>query len=444
VARTRASAAAGTGRPGDAFVKPSAKAAGRVVTRAARNALRTGEALGRDLLRPVSWVGARRRRPPPGSSPGILIADPLAPPPVVRMQAWGPDGIEEAEGFDPERLAAWRTRWPVVWLDVDGLGDVQLIERIGEMFGLHRLALEDVVNVGQRAKVERYPNHLFVVGQLTTLEGRVRIEQVAIFLGRGFVVTFQERPGDSLEPIRARARSGRGRIRVAGPGYLTYAITDAIVDHYFPILEAFGDRLDALEEEIIRKPTQATMQRIHEIRRNLMILRRNIWPMRETLSGLTRDPGEFFEDEDKLYLQDCYDHTIQVMDLLESYREVASGLMDIYLSSLSHRMNEVMKVLTVFSAIFIPLGFIAGVYGMNFDPSRSPLNMPELAWRYGYPFALALMATVALGLLTFFWRKGWIGGGAALGESRDEPEAPPAPGPPSAAGRDPGPPAPGR
>jgi len=421
-------------------VKHPAKVAGRVVTRAARSALRTGEAIGRDLLRPISWVGPRRRRPPPGSSPGILIADPLAAPPVVRMQAWGPDGIEEFEGFDLERLAAWRRRWPVVWLDVDGLGDVQLIERIGELFGLHRLALEDVVNVGQRAKVERYPNHLFIVGQLTTLEDRVRIEQVAMFLGRGFVVTFQERPGDSLEPIRARARLGRGRIRVAGPGYLTYAITDAIVDHYFPILEAFGDRLDALEEEIIGKPTQTTMQRIHEIRRNLMILRRNIWPMRETLSGLTRDPGEFFEDEDKLYLQDCYDHTIQVMDLLESYREVASGLMDIYLSSLSHRMNEVMKVLTVFSAIFIPLGFIAGVYGMNFDPSRSPLNMPELGWRYGYLFALGLMAAVAGGLLTFFWRKGWIWGGATLDEPRDEPQGPPSgPGPgPGSPERDPG------
>lgn len=413
-------------------MKRTARLAGRAVTRAAKTALRSGEAIGRDLLSPASLVRTRRRQPP-GTSPGTLVADPHAVPSVVRMMGWGPEGLEEAEGFDAERIASWRSRWPVLWLDVDGLGDVPLIEKIGTLFGLHRLALEDVVNLGQRAKFERYPNHLFIVGQLLTLEGRVGIEQVGIFVGRGFVVTFQERPGDSLEPIRVRARGGRGRIRVGGPGYLAYAITDAIVDNYFPILEVFGERLDTLEDEIIGRPSQETMQRIHEIRRNLMVLRRNIWPMRETLSGLAREPpGEFFDGEDKLYLQDCYDHTIQVMDLLESFREVGSGLMDIYLSSLSHRMNEVMKVLTVFAAIFIPLGFIAGLYGMNFDPSHSPYNMPELGWRYGYPFALTLMALVAAGLLTYFWRKGWIGRGGSL-ESRDDARPTRGPDPPNGA-----------
>lgn len=426
-----------TGRGVSDPARRTGEAAARIAARAARGAREGGARLRRDILRATPWM-PRRRRAPPGTAPGTLIADPAAPPPVVRMMAWGPEGLVEADGFDVARIAEWRARWPVVWLDVEGLGDVELIARIGEVFGLHRLALEDAVNVGQRAKVERYPNHLFLVTHLLALEDAVIAEQVGLFVGRGFVVSLQERPGDSMEPVRARARAGRGRMRAGGAGYLAYAIIDSVVDVYFPILERFGERLDAIETETIEHPNDGTMAKIHAARRNLMVLRRSIWPAREMLNSLVREPGAFFEEEDRLYLQDCYDHAIQVMDLTESYREVGSGLMDIYLSSLSHRMNEVMKVLTMFATIFIPLGFIAGLYGMNFDPSRSPYNMPELGWRWGYPFALALMGLVAVGLLWYFRRKGWIGRpdvlltgraeeGGAAGDGTRGP-TPPAPG----------------
>lgn len=351
----------------------------------------------------------RHPRTPPGTAPGTLVAAPDAAQPVVRVIAYGPHEITEFTADHLQQVCEMRGKWPVLWVNVDGLGDVDTVQRLGEMFGLHRLALEDVLHVHQRAKVEAYPDNLFIVARMAEPAPDAATEQISIFLGTDFVLTFQERPGDPLDPVRQRIRASSGRIRSAGPDYLAYAVLDAIIDYYFPVLEEYGERLDALEMELLTCPTRQEMNHLHTVKREVMALRRAVWPQREALNALMREPTELIHDETRVYLRDAYDHVIQIMDLVETYRELASSLTDLYLSSVSNRMNEIMKVLTLFAAIFIPLSFIAGLYGMNFDPQVSPLNMPELHWYWGYPFALTLMAVVAFGLLWFFWRKGWIG-----------------------------------
>ena len=322
---------------------------------------------------------------------------------------YGPEGMEEAELERPEEVERFVGRWPVLWINVDGVGDPKVLKALGDRFGLHGLALEDVANVPQRPKVEDYGEHLFLVARMTGHEAMGTTEQLALFLGPGFVLTFQERRGDPLDPVRERIRRSSGRIRQVGADYLAYALVDAVVDHYFPVLEGYADRLDTLEEEILGGCGRATMMQLHAIKRELMVLRRAVWPMRDMINSLLRDDHPEITPETRVYLRDVYDHAIQSIDLLETYRDVTSSLTDLYMSTVSNRMNEIMKVLTLFSAIFIPLGFIAGLYGMNFDTSESPLNMPELHWYWGYPFALTVMALVAGGLLVYFWRRGWIG-----------------------------------
>jgi magnesium transporter len=313
----------------------------------------------------------------------------------------------------------------VHWINVDGLGDEATLRQLGEIFHLHRLALEDVVNTGQRSKVEHYADHLYIVAHQVHAEGGLTSEQVSMFVGSNFVLTFQEYAGDLFDPVRVRIREGRGRMRHAGPGYLAYALLDAIVDFYFPVLERYGEQLERLEDEVINRPSQKSIARIHAVKRELLTLRRSVWPMRDALHGLLRDENPLIQAEDRLYLQDCYDHALRVLEMIESFREVTSSLLDVYLSSQGNRMNEIMKVLTMFASIFIPLSFIAGLYGMNFDTSLSRWNMPELGWPYGYVFALGLMATVAFGLLGYFARKGWIG--AREPDDHEEPDdhAPP-------------------
>ena len=296
----------------------------------------------------------------------------------------------------------------MTWVNVDGLGDLETLTRIQEIFGLHRLALEDVVNVHQRPKAELYEDHLFVVARMPRPGAGLETEQFSLFLGKGYVLTFQEAPGDCLEAVRERIRNERPRIRAGGPDYLAYAIIDAVIDSYFPLLEGIGDQLEALEEEVLARPHSSQVPILHGIKRDLMNLRRIVWPLREVLAGFVREESPLITEATKIYLRDCYDHTIQIMDLLESYRDVATGLMDLYLSSISNRMNEVMKVLTIIATIFIPLGFIAGLYGMNFNPEISRWNMPELNWALGYPFALGVMGTIALVMLVFFGKKGWL------------------------------------
>jgi magnesium transporter len=266
------------------------------------------------------------------------------------------------------------------------------------------------VNAHQRPKLERHDDHLFIVLRLPDRTEGLVTEQLSILLGRDFVLTFQERPGDCFDPVRERLRRPESPMRGRGVDYLAYALIDALVDSYFPLLESYGEQIEALEERVIARPEPARVVQIQRLRRELLEVRRALWPQREVLSALLREDTPCIAPGTRLFLRDCADHTAQLLDMVEIHREVSSGLLDLHLSSVSTRMNEIMKVLTIIATIFIPLGFIAGLYGMNFDTEISPFNMPELEWRFGYPFALALMLAVALGMLAYFWRKGWLGG----------------------------------
>jgi magnesium transporter len=350
----------------------------------------------------------RARRPRKSEAPGTLVSDPNAPKPAIRVMGYGPEEFHEEEVHDLGSLATMRGKWSVLWVNVDGVGDAETTARLGEIFGLHRLALEDVTSVQQRPKVESYGEYLFVVARMIFPDGRLHTEQVSMFLGKVFLLTFQERPGDCFDPVRERIRKGQGHIRQAGHDYLAYSLLDAIVDSYFPVLEDYGERLEDLEQEVITVSDERTITSILDTKRDLLTLRRTLWPMRDLFNSLLRDTAAHFAAETQIYLRDCYDHTFQVIDMLETYRESASGLLDVYLSSVSNRMNSVMKVLTIIATIFMPLSFIAGLYGMNFNPQRSPWNMPELNWYWGYPFALTLMLLVLAGMIYFFRRKRWI------------------------------------
>lgn len=350
----------------------------------------------------------RSRRTPPGSPPGTLLPDPEAIPPVITVIAYGPDGLVEGEIQRVEDLRSYLDAWPITWINVDGLGDLGVIQELGALFGLHRLALEDVVNLHQRAKVDDFGDRLFVVTHMVSMiDKELQIEQMSLFVGPNFLLAFQHLPGDCLNPVRARLRGGNGNLRKAGPDYLAYAVLDAALDGYFPVLEVLGERLEELEVGILDDPRVETRQEIHKVRHQLLSLRRAVWPQREAFNQLLRDPVPLVTSETRIYLRDAYDHVIQLIDLVEAYREFASDLTDLYLSSISNRMNEIVKVLTIISTIFIPLSFVAGVYGMNFN-TRWPLNMPELNWRFGYIFALGLMLAVALTLLGYFRRRDWL------------------------------------
>jgi len=346
----------------------------------------------------------------PGAPPGTLRADPEALRPTIRVIAYGPDELTEHEIDRPEEIESLVGRQPVTWVNVDGLGDTEVLRTIGRIFGLHALALEDVVNVFQRAKLEHYGGHLFFVGRMVRRNEHLEAEQVSLFIGEDFLLSFQERPGDCFDPVRERIRSGRETIRSKGPDYLAYALVDALIDNFFPVLETYGELLGDLEEEVLGHPGPGTAPRIQEIKRDLLALRRTAWPHREAVNQLWREDTPLIREGTRVYLRDCYDHVVQLMDLVENYREMGSGLMDLYLSMISNRMNDVMKVLTIIATVFMPLGFIAGVYGMNFDPDASPWNMPELGWAWGYRYALGLMAAVAGAMILYFRSKGWLGG----------------------------------
>jgi magnesium transporter len=344
----------------------------------------------------------------PGTAPATLRA--LEPgealPTELRITEYDVDGVVERDIKSIAELpSAGIADGKVRWIEFNGLADVEALRALGEKFNLHPLALEDVVNMGQRPKVESYENHLFIVAIMIYRDpdGRMCGEQVSMFLGSGFLITVQEEPRlDVFEPVRARIRAGRGYIRKLGPDYLAYALLDSIVDHIFPILEVLGEGLEALEDEMLEAPTRACVGKLHELRRTLVQLRRVIWPERDLLSALLHDSSGLFSDDTKVFLRDAYDHAVRIIDLIESFRDIAGGLLELYLSAVSQRTNEIMRVLTVISAIFIPLTFLVGVYGMNFE------FMPELKTRYGYFVVLGFMATVALGQIWFFRRKGWL------------------------------------
>ena len=348
-----------------------------------------------------------------GEVPGTLHVDPESPRPAVRVMAYGPDGCEEKQVDDVGMLREHLRKSPVTWVNVDGLGDAGTLNAIGEIFNLHPLALEDVVNVPQRAKVELYGETLFVVTHMALLGEHLGTEQISLFLGKDFVLTFQERAGDCLDPVRNRIRKGMGRIRKAGPDYLAYAILDAVIDGYFPVLEQYGEHLEDIEDQIAAQPDAGMIGQIHDTKRDLLTLRRAIWPQREAVNALLREELELVGEPTRVYLRDCYDHVVQIIDMVETFREIASGLLDAYHTSISNRMNEIMKVLTIIATIFIPLSFLAGIWGMNFSTEKSFWNMPLLGQPWGYRVALLFMFSVAMFMLFLFWRNGWLGSSAA-------------------------------
>jgi magnesium transporter len=291
----------------------------------------------------------------------------------------------------------------VKWINVDGIHDVELIEKIGKYFKIHPLTLEDIVNTSQRSKFEDYDNYVVSIMKMIAYDTEMISEQLTVVLMEGMVISFQEvHGGDAFELIRNRIRQGKGRIRKMGADYLAYALIDAVVDCYFTILEKIGDKIELIEEELIADPTKETMKQLHHLKREMIFIRKAVWPMRELINNLERSETELIKPSTDIYLRDVHDHTVRVIDTVETYRDLLSGMMDIYLSSVSNKMNEVMKVLTIITTIFVPVTFIAGVYGMNFD------NMPELHSRSGYAVTWVVMVIIIISLLIYFRKKKWL------------------------------------
>ena len=350
---------------------------------------------------------SKRKRKPAGSAPGSVVyvgSEKNSPVTISRL-------AYNSAGYEPAReVTAAECRPPgdgegIVWYTVDGVHDVEALKTIGDNFGLHPLVLEDISNTTQRPKIEAFEGYVFIASKMMSSDGRVakvKSEHTSIIYGKNFVILFLEDPGDLFQPVRQRIEAGKGRIRRYGPDYLVYALLDATIDYYFNVIEAVGERIERLEDEVVNKPTAATLSGIHKVKREIISLRRTVWPMREVVNGMVRDDSPFITDETRIFLRDLYDHTLHVIDSIETLRDIITGTLDVYLSSISHRLNEVMKVLTVMSSIFIPLTFIVGVYGMNFK------YMPELEWVWGYPAVWITMVTLSVGLLAFFRRRNWL------------------------------------
>ncbi|MFH1902306.1 MAG: magnesium/cobalt transporter CorA [Candidatus Omnitrophota bacterium] len=293
----------------------------------------------------------------------------------------------------------------VTWINIDGLHDLEIINKIGKQFDLHSLVLEDILNTGQRPKYEDFDNHLFIVLKMIMFDVKkndIFSEQVSILLGENFVISFQEKEGDVFDPIRERLKHAKGRIRKMGADYLVYILVDAIVDCYYLILEKIGDKIEGMEEELVINPTPQTFQTIHNLKRDTIFLRKSVWPLREVVNSLERGESKLIKKTTHIFLRDVYDHTIQVIDTIETFRDMISGMLDVYLSSVSNKMNETMKVLTIIATIFIPLTFIAGIYGMNFK------YMPELSWRWGYQGVWVIILVTVILMVSYFKRKKWI------------------------------------
>ena len=313
--------------------------------------------------------------------------------------------FEEEEAKTIEESFPFKDKPTVTWIDIEGIHQVEIIEKLGSHFGLHPLLLEDILNTDQRPKMEDYGDYIFIVLKMLYLgeaNNEIEAEQVSLILGSNFVISFQEREGDAFDPVRDRIRNAKGRIRKAGADYLAYTLLDAIVDNYFIILESLGETIEETEEQLTTNPNPETLQLIHALKKEMIFLRKSIWPLREVISGLERCESSLIHESTGAYLRDVYDHTIQIIDTVESFRDMISGMLDIYLSSISNKMNEVMKVLTIFASIFIPLTFVAGVYGMNFS------FMPELKWQWGYFGILGVMALVGISLVVYFKRRKWL------------------------------------
>ncbi|MGK7877011.1 MAG: magnesium/cobalt transporter CorA [Xenococcaceae cyanobacterium] len=341
----------------------------------------------------------------PGSEPGTLSIEADAKPSKIILIDYNEEGVTRKVNLTPKACIPYLETDSVSWVDVQGLGSEEILKQVGKVFQLHPLLLADVVNVPQRPKVEDYNEQLMIIAHIVhpkLNEEGFESEQVGFVLGKNYLLTFQEEPEDCFDPVRDRIRANKGRVRQSGADYLAYVLLDAIIDGFFPVLEDYGERIETLENQVVLNPTRRTLEEIYEVRRELLALRRTIWPMRNVINILIRGSSNLISPDVQIYFRDCYDHVIQLLDIVETYRELASSLMDVYLSSMSNKMNEVMKVLTVISTIFIPLTFVAGVYGMNFQ------NMPELEWKWSYFACWGVMVAIASSLIYFFWRRGWF------------------------------------
>ncbi len=349
------------------------------------------------------WKRGKKTGLPPGTP--VFIGDKKIETAKVTVLDYDENQVQERELKTVGECATFKETPTITWINVDGIHDVGFIQELGEIFELHPLIIEDIVNTQQRPKMEESEDYIYVVLKMLYLDNEkkeTQIEQVSVVFGKNFVISFQEREGDIFEPIRERIRNGKGRVRKMGADYLAYALIDAVVDHYFIILEKDGEKIEELEDKVVADPEPATLQEIHRLKREMIFLRRSVWPLRELVNSMERIESSLIQKTTRIYLRDVYDHTIQVIDTLETYRDMLSGMHDTYLSSISNRMNEVMKVLTIIATIFIPLTFIAGIYGMNFE------FMPELKWRWAYFGVWGVILVIALVMLIYFKRKKWL------------------------------------
>jgi magnesium transporter len=340
---------------------------------------------------------------PPGSL--VHIGEKKAETPKITVMDYDETHFQEKEIKTIEECFLFKDKPTVTWINIDGLHQVEILEKLGECYGLHPLVLEDILNTDQRPKMEDYGEYLYIVLRMLNYNDKsseIESEQISLVLGPNFVFSFQEREGDTFNPIRDRIRNSKGRIRKMGADHLAYTLLDSIIDNYFIILEKLGEKIESLEEEVVTRPTPETLQTIHHLKREMIFLRKGVWPLREVISGLERGESSLIKESTRIYLRDVYDHTIQTIDTIETYRDMVSGMLDIYLSSISNRLNAVMKVLTIIATIFMPLTFLAGIYGMNFK------YMPELEWRWGYPAVWFAVVLISVSMLIYFRKKRWL------------------------------------
>jgi magnesium transporter len=349
----------------------------------------------------------KKRSRKAGLPPGTLvhIGEKKADTPKITVMDYDETHFQEKEIKTIEECFLFKNKPTVTWINIDGLHQVEILEKLGECYGLHPLVLEDILNTDQRPKMEDYGEYLYIVLRMLNYNDKsseIESEQISLVLGPNFVFSFQEREGDTFNPIRDRIRNSKGRIRKMGADHLAYTLLDSIIDNYFIILEKLGEKIEFLEEEVITRPTPETLQTVHHLKREMIFLRKGVWPLREVISGLERGESSLIKESTRIYLRDVYDHTIQTIDTIETYRDMVSGMLDIYLSSISNRLNAVMKVLTIIATIFMPLTFLAGIYGMNFK------YMPELEWRWGYPAVWFAVVLISVSMLIYFRKKRWL------------------------------------
>jgi magnesium transporter len=349
----------------------------------------------------------KKRSRKAGLPPGTLvhIGEKKADTPKITVMDYDETHFQEKEIKTIEECFILKDTPTVTWINIDGLHQVEILEKLGGCYGFHPLVLEDILNTDQRPKVEDYGEYIYIVLKMLDQNNKsneILTEQISLILGPNFVISFQEREGDVFGPIRERIRTGKGRIRKMGADYLAYALLDSIVDNYFFIMEKLGEKIEFLEEEVVKQPIPETLQTIHHLKREMIFFRKAVWPLREVIGSLERGELPLVKETTRIYLRDVYDHTIQVIDTIETFRDMVSGMLDIYLSSVSNRLNAVMKVLTIIATIFMPLTFIAGIYGMNFK------YMPELEWRWGYPAVWFGVVLIGVSMLIYFKRKKWL------------------------------------